>query len=1241
MSEQTDINQAISGTQYAATSATGSAAITIINYNYPKNTNVVPVESTDAVDDNLSCPYRGLFHFGPDDAPYFCGRDVFIEELFAATQTRNFIPVLGASGSGKSSVVLAGLVPRLQKEGHWLFTHFRPGSDPFSAMAEALVPLYRRDSDTTDEIVQTNKLAKHFHNGDISLSNVISKIQRNYPNHKVLLIADQFEELYVSCQNNEKQHSFLEQVLQVINNNAQFYFVLTLRADFFGNALSYRPFADALQDADVKLGPMDREELKEAIEKPAKSRGVNLQDGLSERIIEDVEGKTGNLPLLQFALKQLWEKRDGMELTHKAYKEIDGVENALANYANNVYQGLDKEEQQRAQQIFIQLVYPGEGTEHTRRLATRAEVGEDNWAVVTKVADKRLVVTGSREEEKKSSVSSQHPNSDSIEREETVELIHEALIHKWQLLQVWIQSDRDFRTWQERLRASMRQWRISNEDKGALLRGFPLNEAENWLEKRRNYLSPDEQKYIEISLKVKQQEEDKRKEEEFEKRILTEANETLEQANQKAKRKIKIGTIIFGISVFFAAIASTYGVIALKEAQEGTKLEQAGVNALRQMPSSEIDALLSAIQVGQDLKKLIKDGRPVKDYPATSPILALQKILATIRQQNQFDTGQKGITSVRFSPDGQYIGTAGKDGTVRILSLSGEEKLALEGHKGKYGEGQANSVSFSPDSKTIATAGEDGTVKLWNLSGKLLLTLQEKEGGIKSVRFSRDGSKIATAGYYGIARIWDLSGKQLATFKGHDGAIGDINFSPDGKTIATAANDGTVRLWDYSGKQLAQFLVNKGGKLASVSFSPNGQYLATAGYDNTALIWNLSTRQATQLKGHKLLVHFVSFSPDGKRLVTASDDGTAKLWNLSGEQIYNFQGHRGVVLSGGFSEDNKYLATAGYDGILRVWNLYDKQKVEFKGHQNDVNTLSWSKDGKLIVTADHDGNAILWNLSGEKIKQWQGDSRGPLWGISFSPNSKLIAAGGYDNVGKIWDLSGKLITRLEGHKHFILDISFSPDGKYIATAGADSTARIWDISGKPIAILKGHKNVVDTTSFSPDGNKIVTGGQDGNIIFWDLSGQQLKQWQAHQNKVRGLSFSPNGQQLATADNNSVVKLWDLSGRKQLEFFSYQSGVNGLSFSPDGQYLATKGMDGTVRLWDLKGRQVAEFNIKKGSVWSLSFSPDGSSIIAGGDNGSLQLWEVKQLNELLSQGCQWLQDYRKSHVEKTKNLQVCK
>ncbi|WP_439330041.1 nSTAND1 domain-containing NTPase, partial [Brasilonema bromeliae] len=462
MAEQSDIKQAITETQYAATSATGSAVINITNYYYREDIRTAPVNpAKTSADDNLPCPYRGLFHFGPNHTEFFFGREVFIEELIQATAKRSFIPVLGASGSGKSSVVLAGLVPKLQQQGNWLFTHFRPGSDPFYALAEALVPLYT-DLNATQQIAQARELADYFCARKVLLPDVITRIQRNHSNHRLLLIADQFEEIYTLCNNESTRRHFLDCLLSLIQtstNQLPTVLVATMRADFLGSALEYRPFADVLQD-DIKLGPMNRKELLEVIEKPAQKLGVTLEGGLIERILDDVENEPGTLPLLEFALTLLWERRSDRQLTHAAYEAIGEVQGALATHADKIYNNFDATEQQQVQRIFMQLVRPGEGTEDTRRIATKSELGAASWLRVSQLADARLVVT-----------------SRNSSGQQTVEVVHEALIRHWQLLQSWIDENRSKIIQKNRIERLATEWQQNKQLNDYLLQGKQLKEA--------------------------------------------------------------------------------------------------------------------------------------------------------------------------------------------------------------------------------------------------------------------------------------------------------------------------------------------------------------------------------------------------------------------------------------------------------------------------------------------------------------------------------------------------------------------------------------------------------------------------------------------------------------------------------------------------------------------------------------------------------------------------------------------
>ncbi|WP_071192173.1 peptidase C14, partial [Trichormus sp. NMC-1] len=856
-----------------------------IIYNYFYYREEVKPTSLDVADDNLLCPYRGLFHFGPDDADVFFGREIFIEELYTATKKNNFIPVLGASGSGKSSVVLAGLVPKLQKEGHWQFTHFRPGSDPFHALALALVPLYTPNLDQTDQIAQTRKLADYLQDESVLLSDVFAKIRQNHPNDRVLLIADQFEEIYTLCNDEKIRRKFLDSLLVSLEittslSSSATVLVTTMRADFLGNALSYRPFADVLQKADVKLGPMNRKELTEVIEKPAENLGVRFEPGLVERILNDVENQPGNLPLLEFALTELWNKRTSKQLTHKVYEEIGQVEGALARHADEKYGSLTDDEKEKVRRIFIQLVRPGEGTEDTRRIAMKAELGEQSWSLVKQLADARLVVT------------SRNNN------QETVEVVHEALIRNWGELREWMNTNRVFRAWQERLRSAKEQWEATNQDSGSLLRGAALALAEERLKERPEDLV-DEQEFIKAS--VAESERIKKEDEEYRQRqlqmqteLITAQEKIVRESKKREKEQKKVITILGFLLLFVGGLGWT----------AWTQKNQAELN--------------QAESLGRYSQSLMNEH---KDLEAFVTAIRAGKIL-----HSQHTTNVEALNAFH-----------------KVL-FEGRESNRLEGH-----QGTVYSVSFSPDGKTIATASGDKTARLWNLQGQLLKEFKGHQGTVFSVSFSPDGKTIATASGDKTARLWNLQGKLLKEFKGHQDFVKSVSFSPDGKTIATASGDKTARLWNLQGKLLKEFKGHQGW-VYSVSFSPDGKTIATASLDKTARLWNLQGQLLQEFQGHQGTVWSVNFSPDGKTIATASLDKTARLWNLQGQLLQEFQGHQGTVWSVNFSPDGKTIATASGDKTARLWNLQGKLLKEFK-HQNTVSSVSFSPDGKTIATA--------------------------------------------------------------------------------------------------------------------------------------------------------------------------------------------------------------------------------------------------------------------------------------------------
>ncbi|WP_088893768.1 nSTAND1 domain-containing NTPase [Leptolyngbya ohadii] len=493
-----------------------------------------------------ACPYQGLFAFQEEDAAYFFGRDAFIQDwvqkdgsvrqgIVRLVETKPLVAVVGASGSGKSSLVFAGLVPRLRRSGNWLIESMRPEKQPFFRLAVALLRQLEPELSRIDRTNKANTLAENIQK--YGIANYVSEILQGHSGQKLLLIVDQFEELYTQCAVAERDR-FIEVLLEGMNRAIGLRMVLTLRADFCGQAYAYRPLADALQGADLKLGPMNREELQEAIERPAQLMQVNFEEGLTDWLLDDVGQEAGNLPLLEFALTELWKMQRQKKLLYQAYTRLGGVARALANHADTVYARLSPEDQKRSQRIFVQLVRPGDGTEDTRRVASRAEVGTENWDLVTRLAgeDARLVVTG--------------------RNQETVEIVHEALLREWRYLRNWMEQDRTFRVWQEGLRFARRQWQQSGQDETALLDGFLLSEAEAWQSKRPEDLSPEDESFIQKSKEVHVERELEKLRMQLELETERKQREAAEQANRilakaqtKAKQIVRFGFVVMGLSI--------------------------------------------------------------------------------------------------------------------------------------------------------------------------------------------------------------------------------------------------------------------------------------------------------------------------------------------------------------------------------------------------------------------------------------------------------------------------------------------------------------------------------------------------------------------------------------------------------------------------------------------------------------------------------------------------------------------
>jgi len=1123
------------------------------------------------------CPYRGLAAFREQDALFYHGREKFVQQLVEALNRRSLVGViLGSSGAGKSSLVHAGLYPRLKSEGDWLIMDLRPGSQPFESLANALSTALEPNLNETDRLIESHKLADALTSGELPLRNVLEQIQKKHLGvDHLLLMLDQFEELYTLFPEPELRHQFIDMMIDAVSpvetlQTSPFTLLMTLRADFMGLVLSHRPLADVLQDGTFIMGPMNRDELRTAIQNPAKNQGAAFEPGLVNRILDDVGEEPGNLPLLEFALTLFWDQLDEGWFTHAAYENIGRVEGAMARHAEKVFDGLDASGQETAQRIFVQLVQPGQGTEDTRRIATRLELGTDNWSLIQELADKRLVVTGRNEEGM-----------------ETVELVHEAMIQGWDRFRRWMDADRGFRIWQEGLRAAIRGWQVSDHDEGALLRGTPLVHAEEWLDERRMDLSMIEIDYIQAGLNFRQKEQLRR---------------------EKRRRQTVIGLV--------SALVIIAGV-QWQRAENERDLAYSRELAAAANSNLNLDPELSILLALSAVTEPLSAGLPVPRE--------VEEALHTALLNSRLRWTLPGGYGVDISPDGTIMATSGPDSTAIIWDVSTRQKLlTLVGHRDDvYGV----SVHFSTDGKRLVTASADGTAKVWDISTESeLLTLVGHTASVTDCVFSPDGTLLATTSSDNTVRIWnarngeqllaldktgvgfvefDPGGTRLAiaisdradnrvdfidvntshvtlTLNGHEDSVINVTFSKDGSRVATASDDGTVRVWDASnGEEQMMF----GGETAlfSVKFSPDDRLIAAAGYDGRVKIWDMESGDLIlTLIGHNNSIYFIDFSPDGKYLATASIDGTTKVWDVSdggNRDWLTLARHNHVVFSADYSPDGKRIATSRWDGTAKVWDsTTGVNLLTLENFTAEVARITYSSDGTKLATADYAGVMKVWDAAtGNLLYEIQTHSPGDI-DVAFSPDGKYLASGGSDGIAKLWDsTTGDEVRSFLGHTDVVMRIAFNPDGDQFATASWDDTARLWDVSsGKQILELSiNTEGDVDVNSvdFSPDGKLLATAHKDGTARVWDISGgeqsgREVLNLVGHTNIVWDAAFSPDGERIATISFDGTVRLWDaMSGRELLVLPGSNDGPD-IDFSPDGKYLVTTSGDGSARVYVL-------------------------------------------------------------------------
>ena len=1111
-------------------------------------------------------PYQGLQTFQFEHADRFFGRDALVAELAERLGRAPFLAVLGASGSGKSSLVRAGLLPLLKAGGlpgseRWRYVVITPGAHPLDALAAALSEA--SGSSLSETLALARELAA-------DAGTLLLLARRFAP--RLVLVVDQAEELWTlqpsdaqqrALWQEQQQQPFLRLLLSGLGvPDRPLAVVLAMRADFLHRAGADSALARAISDHVVLVSRMSADELRAAVELPARQAGGRFEPGLVDELVAQAQGEDGSLPLLEYTLQELWAQRgeDGL-MTWACYRALGGVEGALAKRADGILQRhYTPAQQDEVRRVLLRLIQPGEGAADTRRrvaladLAARDQPPDALHSLIQPLIDARLLTTG------------QERGQPAM-----VEVSHEALIRSWPTLRGWIDEARADLRLQIQLEEAAREWRASGGDASLLWDGLRLSNAEAWLQRAQPGLSARDATFLEASRAEAQRQ---------------------AQASTRAKRDRRLLAVAAPL-LLVAVIASVVAFISQRQVAAANDLIDAQRLAYAAQ-SQQVDTPEIALLLASEAAKRVAN-------PITEQALrdALDRYSFRVRV---FIGHSQSVWHVAFNADGTRIITASDDTTARVWSTDGESLAILQGHTQSV-----RSAKFSADGARVVTASADKTARVWSTDGKSLAILQGHTDWVNSAVFSPDDTRIVTASDDGTARLWSREGQELATLQGHTDRVVSAQFSPDGTRIVTVSDDGTTRVWSVDGRLLA-ILQGHTQSVWSAQFSADGTRIVTASDDGMARVWSADGRLLAILQGHTQSVWSAAFSADGAHIVTASDDGTARVWRADGRLLAILQSHTDRVRSAAFSPDGTRIVTASADKTARVWSANGSMLFVLQRRTASVQSAQFSPDSARIVTASWEGAAHVWSTDGKPLATLQGHTN-TVRSALFSPDGARIATASSDGTARVWSADGKPLAILQGHTNIVQSAQFSPDGARIVTASKDKTARVWTVEGSPLATLQGHTDIVQSAQFSPDGTRIATASSDGTARVWTVEGSLLATLQDHTNIVQSAQFSPDGTRIVTASTDKTARVWTVEGRWLATLQGHTGGVVSAQFSPNGTRIVTASTDGTARLWTTDGELLTVLQGHTHWVQSAEFSLDGAHIVTASDDQTARIWSA--------------------------------
>jgi len=1155
-----------------------------------------------SIEKELINPYCGLRSFQEADAANFFGRRALIERLLhrfdkvpgpelttPSDAAHRFLAVIGPSGCGKSSVIKAGLIPALRRGAvpgseNWFIVEMVPGSHPLEELEAALLRI---------AINPPTSLLGQLQEDERGLLRAVKRILPA-DESELLLVVDQFEELYTLVEIPEQRDHFLNNLLAALAEpGSRLWVVITLRADFYDRPLRAPTLAELLQHCQEIVPPLTRNELQEAIVQPALGAGAMVEAGLVPIIIDDVNEQPGALPLLQYALTELFERRQERLLTHNAYEEIGGVLGALGRRAEELYQALSAKEQEAARQLFMRLVALGEGTEDTRRRVSRSEltaltgtsgVGALREAPLQNAAVMETVIAAFG---RYRLLTFDH---NPLTREPTVEVAHEALLREWERLRAWLDDNRDDVRLQRSLAASAAEWAENDRDQGFLLRGSRLDLFAGWAAETTLALTANEHNYLQASLAAREQrerEEQARQQRELEtaRQLAQEQTQRAEEQSRSARRLRLLAAglaIVLLVALGAALLALNARSTALREAELNHSLVLA-TTAEEEMGAGEVDRALA----------LALEAVSIDDPPPE----AVSK-----------------LASVAYGP-----------GTLAVLS----------GHSAAV-----RAATFSPDAEEVLSGSclpvdEEGGCAAGELIRWDLQTKEESarwtahEDGVTAVAWHPNGDRAFTGGADGSLIIWDMaSNTALVEEKIHDGAIIDIAFSPNGTMVALASEDGKISLVDVASGETVRLLEGHEDAVLDVSFSPDGQQLVSGGVDMLVLLWDVTTGKIlNSFPGHTRSVTGVDFVDQGGAILSGSEDQTFRKWDIaSGEQLQ--------LRQLGDSAEAMALSPDG-DTVIRVssWTIYLWDTGQFEapaqklaGHEGlMIHDLSFNLDGKIALSAGDDGTVRVWSLGESDVQQTPLDFLATS--VAMSPDGAVLALAGLGPDVVLWDTAAndplQTLSYMPSYVYNPGTVAISPDGRYVAGGAGEyfldtdvNGVAVWDLaSGEMICDFQEHITAPRTVVFGPS-TGILSGsmdgeGENGDLILWDAETCEVIHRLPTSDTVSGVIFSADGGYALSASGTGEMTLWDLEKGEAVRVFKIPDDwLLDAAFGPRDETVLASSVNGTIVEWNREtGEEIRRFVGHDGGVWSLDISEDGRWLASSDDAGQVILWDL--------------------------------